>query len=145
MLKESFDDLGHRDFEKWIDIHRKMSPHFEFWYTLLELQCLMLMFVRSLQNGNFEVFVEVLDQILPWIFSFNHTRYARWLPVYVQTRQKLTDQHPEVYEEFKKGRFTVKKYSDIFLVYQMIKLMNKMIRLLKEAVVEQEYLTPLSL
>ena len=54
MLKESFDDSGDRAFEERIVIHRKKSPHFEFWYTLLELQCLMLMFVRSLRSGNFD-------------------------------------------------------------------------------------------
>ena len=83
MLKESFDDSGNRDFGEWIDIHRKKSPHFEFWYTLPELECLMLMFVRSLRSGNFEMFVEVLDQFLPRMFSLNHANYARWLPVYI--------------------------------------------------------------
>ena len=77
-----------------------MSPEFEFWYTLLEIECLMLMFVRSLRSGNFEMFLEVLDKFLPWMFSLNHTHYARWLPVYIQTLKKLPDQHPEVYEEF---------------------------------------------
>ena len=43
MLKESFDDSGQRDFEEWIDIQRKKSPHFEIRYTLLKLECLALM------------------------------------------------------------------------------------------------------
>ena len=43
ILKESFDDSGHIGFQERIDIHRKKSPHFEFWYTLRELECLMLM------------------------------------------------------------------------------------------------------
>ena len=73
----SFDDSGDRDFEEWIDIHRKKSQHFKLWYTLLELECLMLMFVCSLRSGNFEMFIEVLDQFLPWMFSLNHTHYAR--------------------------------------------------------------------
>ena len=41
MLIESFDDSGHRDFEEWIDINRRKSPHFELWYALLELECLI--------------------------------------------------------------------------------------------------------
>ena len=40
MLKESFDDSVDRASEEWTDIHRKRSPHFEFWYKLLELECL---------------------------------------------------------------------------------------------------------
>ena len=52
LLKEKFDDSQHRDFEEWIAIYRKESPHFQFCYTLLELEWLMLMFVRSL-TGNY--------------------------------------------------------------------------------------------
>ena len=52
VLKESFDDSRHRDFEEWIDIQRKKSLHYEFWYTMLELECLMLMFFCSLRSGN---------------------------------------------------------------------------------------------
>ena len=48
LLKEKFDDSEQRDFEEWIDIYRKESPHFQFCYTLLELEWLMLTFVRSL-------------------------------------------------------------------------------------------------
>ena len=95
-------------------IYIKKSPHFEFWYTLPELECLVLMFVRSLRSGNFEMFVEVLDKFFPWMFSLNHTHYARSLPVYIQTLKKLSDQHPEVYEEFKKGLFTVQNTQQLF-------------------------------
>ena len=31
MLKESFDDSGHRDFEEWIDKDRKKTSHLVFW------------------------------------------------------------------------------------------------------------------
>ena len=37
----------------------KKSPHFEFWYTLPELPCLMVMFVCSVRKVNFELFAEV--------------------------------------------------------------------------------------
>ena len=65
-------------------IYTKKSPHFEFWHTLLWLEYLMLMLVRSLRIGNFEILVEVLDKFLPCLFSLNHIHYARWLSVYIQ-------------------------------------------------------------
>ena len=52
MLKECSDDSGYKDIKEWIDIHRKLSPHFEFWYGLLELEYLMLIFVCILRSGN---------------------------------------------------------------------------------------------
>ena len=54
MLKESCDDSEDIDFEEWIDTHRKKSPYFEFRYTLLELECLVLMSVLSLRSDNFK-------------------------------------------------------------------------------------------
>ena len=63
------------------------------------------------------MFAVALDQFLPWIFSLNHTHcYARWLPVYIQTLKKLPDQHREIYEEFKKGRFTFQKQRHFSLI-----------------------------
>ena len=114
MLKQSYDNSGENDFEQWIDMARKKSPHFEFWYTVLELECLMLLFVQSLRVGDFKTFVEVLEEFTPWMFSLNHTNYARWLPVFIQTLKKLPKQHPEVYKEFKKGRFTIQKTNRCF-------------------------------
>ena len=70
---------------------QKKSPRFEFWYTLLGLECLILMLVRSLRSGNFAMFVEVLDKFLSWTFPLNHTHYARPFPGYIQTLRKLPD------------------------------------------------------
>ena len=72
------------------------------------------MFVRSLRNGNFEMFVKVLDQFLPWMFSINHTHYARWLNVYTQTLKNYLINIQKFMKSLKKGQFTVQKTQRIF-------------------------------
>ena len=69
----------------------------------------MVMFARSLESDKFEILVEILDQLLTWMFFLNQVHYARWLPIYIQTVERLPDQHLKVYEGFKKGRCTVQK------------------------------------
>ena len=69
----------------------------------------MVMFARSLESDKFEILVEILDQLLTWMFFLNQVHYARWLPIYIQTVEGLPDQHLKVYEGFKKGRCTVQK------------------------------------
>ncbi len=69
----------------------------------------MLVFVKSIREGDFEMFVDALDLFAPWMFAMYHTKYARLLPVFIQSLYKLPQEHPEIYEQFLKGRFTVQK------------------------------------
>ena len=66
----------------------------------------MLMCLRSVRDGDFEMYVDIQDQFAPWMFMLDHTHYARWLPVYIQSLNILHQQQPEVYKQFLKGRFT---------------------------------------
>ena len=69
----------------------------------------MSLFVQSIRSGNFEMFVGVLDQFAPWLFALDHTNYAQWLPVFIRSLKTLPQKHPNVYEQFLKGRFTTQK------------------------------------
>ena len=55
------------------------------------------------------MFVGVLDQFAPWLFTLDHTNYAPWLPVFIRSLETLTQHHPNVYEQFLKGRFITQK------------------------------------
>ncbi len=69
----------------------------------------MLVFVKSIREVDFEMFVDALDLFAPWMFAMYHTKYARLPPVFIQSLYKLPQEHPEIYEHFLKGRFTVQK------------------------------------
>eukprot|EP00112_Aurelia_sp_Birch-Aquarium-sp1_P020727 Seg5404.1 transcript_id=Seg5404.1/GoldUCD/mRNA.D3Y31 product="hypothetical protein" pseudo=true protein_id=Seg5404.1/GoldUCD/D3Y31 len=59
---------------------------------------------QSLREGK-------LGQIIPWTFALDHVHYAYWLPVFLQD---LNSRHPNVYQEFLSGKFTVQKTSRKF-------------------------------
>lgn len=69
------------------------------------------MYIRSLREGNFQLYVETLTQILPWMFALDHTHYSRWLSVHVRDMMVLPEKHPE---EFHAGKFVVHKTSNKF-------------------------------
>ena len=48
-------------------------------------------------------------KIAPWMFALDHHNYARWLPVHINEMSQLQQNHPGVYEEFLKGKFSVQK------------------------------------
>jgi len=89
-------------------------PQFHFWYLTLQLELLLLVFVRSLREANFEFYVDAVSTIVPWFFGLDHTNYARWLPIYLRDMCRLNDVAPDVASQFKQGRFVVNKTSKNF-------------------------------
>ena len=89
-------------------------PTFHFWRIALSLEILLLIFVRSLRDGNFSLYIEVLDEMAPWFFALDHTNYARWLPIHIRDMANLHRMHPDVTTEFQKGHFVVTKTAHSF-------------------------------
>ena len=85
------------------------SPQFKYWSTTLEFELLILIFVRSLRESNFILYVAALIELVPWFFALDRTNYARWLPVHVKDMLQLQHKHPDLLKEFKDGKFTVQK------------------------------------
>ena len=70
---------------------------FFFWYTTLQIELILLMFVRSLRESSFPLNVDAITALISCFFALDHVNYARG---------KI---HPEVANEFIKENFTVKK------------------------------------
>ena len=98
-----------KPFDLW-SIDQAVDVHmFKYWSQIIELELLLCRFVRSLREGDFELYVQVLDELCPWFFAFDHTNYARWLPIHVKDLVELPTKHPGIYEEFMKGNFVVQR------------------------------------
>ena len=39
--------------EEWCDMQTKSSPQFQFWFIILQLELLVMLFVRSIREANF--------------------------------------------------------------------------------------------
>ena len=83
-------------FEAWCDERAKASPQFYFWFTILQLQLQVMIFVRSLREANFKLYVDSLSQLVTWFFALDHTHYARWIPVHLRDMVNLEKKHPTV-------------------------------------------------
>ena len=67
----------------------------------------MLRFICSICEGDFDLFVQVLDDLSPCFFLFELINYARWLPIHIEDLVDLPKKHPDVYAELKKGNFEI--------------------------------------
>ena len=104
----------HVNFEEWCHQRTESFPQFQYWATIMELELLILVFVRSLRQASFPMYMEALTGLACWFHALDHTNYARWIPVHLKDMAELQDKHPEVAREFAAGNFTVQKTKRVF-------------------------------
>ena len=103
------DDEHPGSFEDWCSQREQSYPQFQYWTTVLALELSTLIYVRSLREANFSMYLDALTEMVPLFFALNHTNYARWIPVHLRDMAELANKHPDVFTEFSNGHFTVQK------------------------------------
>ena len=56
-------------FEQWKTSSSEKSLTFHFWEMIRRLEALILIFIGSLREGNFQLYVETLEALVPWFHS----------------------------------------------------------------------------
>ena len=107
------------NYESWCNVRKENCPQFHYWATVLSLELTTLVFVRSLREANFNMYVDALTELTPWFFALDHTNYSRWIPVHLRDMAELPSKHPEVYKEFSAGNFTAQKTKRVFSAIPM--------------------------
>ena len=100
-VEEHNDHAG--NFDEWRQLKEDENPQLKFWYLTIEIQLPFLVFVRSLREGGFHLYIQALQKIASLMFALDHPNYARWLPVQKRDIMLLEECHPDVAAEFKKG------------------------------------------
>ena len=73
-----------KDYVTWKPAQLSHSVNAEYWFTIIEVEALYFMFIKSVRIGDFDTFLECLKAILPWFFALDQTQYSRWMPVFIQ-------------------------------------------------------------
>ena len=71
-------------FEAWCDMRRVACPQFQYWDTVLHLELSILLFIRSLRESNFTLYMDTLPELAAWFTALNHVHYACWVPVQIR-------------------------------------------------------------
>ena len=64
-------------------------PMFKYWSITLKMELILLHFVKAIRSADFNMYVNALQLIAPWMFSLDHYNYARWLPVHIYSMVTL--------------------------------------------------------
>ena len=73
------------------------------------LQLEILLYVRSLRESNFQLYVSALARFMNWSFAMDHYKYVRWCSVHLFDLSSLEFIAPSLYEEFNTGNFSFQK------------------------------------
>ena len=96
-------------FDDWCVKQAEASPQFHYWHMVMHLEGLILVYVRSLRDANFSLYMDALTALAPWFFALNHTHYSQWVPVHIRDMITLHQRLPQVAKEFDEGNFVVCK------------------------------------
>ena len=107
-------ETGVLSLKRWCEVRAQESLQFSYWLKTPSLEITLLFFIRSLWDGNFQLYKESFIQIVPWMFALDHTHYSRWLAVHIHDMMQLSKKHPSIQAEFEAGKFTVDKTTKKF-------------------------------
>lgn len=111
LLRDAYDeDNPDQDLsiEDWAEQKAQEFPLFKFWLTVLNLEILLLTFVRSVRMGDFELYKRSIRKVIPFLFSFNHPHYSRWLTVHLRDMEALPTECPQIFKLFSEGKVNLK-------------------------------------
>lgn len=78
---------------------------------ILNLETLILIFIRAYRRGEFQLFVETLEVLAPWYFALDHVNYARWLPIFINDMKWLPQEIHDDLTKFWVVQKTTKNFS----------------------------------
>ena len=61
----------------------------------------LLDFIKATCNGDWDLHLQSVEQILIWMFAYDRTNYSRHFTYYWASQQKLQIRFPLIYQEFK--------------------------------------------
>ena len=99
---------------KWLEEKSLSSSMAHYWSLVINLQIEILVFVRSVREGNSLLYVQSLRNLLNCFFALDHTNYARWLTIHVFDLISLPTTHPDVYQQMLKRFFSFAKIKHPF-------------------------------
>ena len=81
----------------------------QFWILYVNWIHLYHDFIRSIRIGDLELYISCFPKIIDLFFAMNHPNYASWAVRYYENLINLPKTHPEVFDDFEKGWFAIKR------------------------------------
>ena len=78
-------------FKEWSCAMSAKHPQFFYWNLVIKFESLLMKFLEAQREANYDMYINSLAEIVPWMFYFNHYHYARWMTVYLNDVHMLKE------------------------------------------------------
>ena len=100
----------------WLEHRSKESKMCFYWKLILDFQVLIFVFIRSIREGTFHVYIESLISLCKWYFALDHIHYSRLCTVQCFDLMLLEALSPDVHKEFMADNFLFQKTNSKFSI-----------------------------
>ena len=95
-------------FETYKDsLRQHEGPLASFWMSYLDIVDIMLNILRASREGNWDLHLSAIHDMIPWCFAYDKHNYARYLSTYYNDMTTLSQEHPDAFEHLRNGGFSV--------------------------------------
>ena len=108
------ENLSEMSAYEWLCKKSDDNEVYLYWKMVMELEIGILIYLRSIREGNFRLHFETLRKLLKYFFIFDRYNYARWLTVHWFDLKNLESNFPDVYRYFSQGFFSFQKTNKQF-------------------------------
>ena len=79
----------------------------QYWMMYIDMCQIAKRYFEVKRSGNWTKHLTEVQNMMPYIVSAGHTKYAICLPIYLSEMRGLPATHPDVFESFRQGNFSV--------------------------------------
>jgi len=87
----------------------KSSRTAKLWLQYMDMIGILRRYIRAERTGNWELHLQTLSEMLPFLAASGHNNYTKSVWIYLQQISHLQEDHPEVYEHFRKGLHVIRR------------------------------------
>ena len=99
---------------QWLKNQSEESKMCHYWYIIIDWMLNLLIFVRSIREGNLSLYVSSLKQVVKWYYACDHYHYAHWVTVHLYDLVNFPTTSPYLYKCFSDGYFAFQKSNKKF-------------------------------
>ena len=102
-----------QQFEEQVE-NNYLGPMAKFWESFLNMVQILLDYIKSTRNGNWDLHLSSMERMLPWFHAYDRVNYTRNFTYCWAALNNLAETNPKMYAEFQEGNFAVKRTSGSF-------------------------------
>ena len=81
--------------QRFTEFSSSLRPNGKFWSLYIDIVDILLEFIRSTREAGWNLRIQYLLEMMPWLATYDRINYARYLPAFVlqMMTQSLSDAH----------------------------------------------------